>query len=76
MWLINIVLLQLPAKEGFPVIRLICHESVIDVAGYVSHRGIRPPSSHYKTVRNYLVSQQTELTAKRDSTNINNSCDI
>ena len=29
MWLINIVFLQLPAKEGFPVIRVICHESVI-----------------------------------------------
>ena len=26
MWLINIVFLQLPAKEGFPVIRVICHE--------------------------------------------------
>ena len=25
-------------------------------------RGTRPPSSHYKTVRNYFVSQQTELT--------------
>ena len=29
MWLINIVFLQLPAKEGFAVIRVICHESVI-----------------------------------------------
>ena len=37
MWLINIVFLQLPAKEGFPVIRVICHESVIYVTGYVSH---------------------------------------
>ena len=37
MWLINIVFLQLPEKEGFPVIRVICHESVIYVTGYVSH---------------------------------------
>ena len=37
MWLINIVFLQLPAKEGFPVIRVICHESVIYVTGHVSH---------------------------------------
>ena len=35
MWLINIVFLQLPAKEGFPVIRVICHESVIYVTGHV-----------------------------------------
>ena len=35
MWLINILLLQLPAKEGFPVIRVICHESVIYVTGHV-----------------------------------------
>ena len=27
-----------PAKEGFPVIRVICHESVIYVTGHVSHR--------------------------------------
>ena len=38
MWLIIIVFLQLPAKEGFPVIRVICHESVIYVTGHVSHR--------------------------------------
>ena len=38
MWLINIVFLQLPEKEGFPVIRVICHESVIYVTGYVSRR--------------------------------------
>ena len=31
MWLINIVFLQLPAKEGFPFIQVICHESVIYV---------------------------------------------
>ena len=37
MWLINILFLQLPAKEGFPVIRVICHESVIYVTGHVSH---------------------------------------
>ena len=37
MWLINIVLLQLPAKEVFPVIQVICHESVIYVTGNVSH---------------------------------------
>ena len=37
MWLINIVFLQLPAKEGFPVIRVIFHESVIYVTGHVSH---------------------------------------
>ena len=36
MWLINIVFLQLPAKEGFPVIRVICHESAIYVTGHVS----------------------------------------
>ena len=36
MWLINtVVFLQLPAKEGFPVIRVICHESVIYVTGHV-----------------------------------------
>ena len=38
MWLIIIVFLQLPAKEGCPVIRVICHESVICVTGHVSHR--------------------------------------
>ena len=31
MWLINIAFLQLPAKESFPFIRLICHENVIYV---------------------------------------------
>ena len=31
MWLINIVFLQLPAKEGFPFIQVIYHESVIYV---------------------------------------------
>ena len=36
MWLINTVFLQLPAKEGFPVIRVIFHESVIYVTGHVS----------------------------------------
>ena len=35
MCLINILFLQLPAKEGFPVIRVICHESVIYVTGHV-----------------------------------------
>ena len=39
MWLINIVFLYLPAKEGFPVIWVVCHESVISVTGYVSHGG-------------------------------------
>ena len=38
MWLIIIVFLQLPAMEGFSVIRVICHESVIYVTGHVSHR--------------------------------------
>ena len=37
MWLIIIVFVQLPAKKGFPVIRVICHESVIYVTGHVSH---------------------------------------
>ena len=37
MWLINVVFLQLPAKEGFPaVIGVICHESTIYVTGDVS----------------------------------------
>ena len=36
MWLINVVFLQLPAKEGFPVIGVICHESAIYVTGDVS----------------------------------------
>ena len=46
MWLIIIVFLQLPAKEGFPVIRVICHESVIYVTGHVKSqkRGTGPPS--------------------------------
>jgi len=35
MWLINIAFLQLPAKEGFPVILVIYHESVIYVTGHV-----------------------------------------
>ena len=35
MWLINIAFLQLPAKEGFPVILVICHESVVYVTGHV-----------------------------------------
>ena len=37
MWQINIVFLQLTAKVGFSVIRVICQESVIYVAGHVSH---------------------------------------
>ena len=37
MWLNNIVFLQQPAKEGFFVIWVICHESVIYVLGHVSH---------------------------------------
>ena len=37
MWLINIVFLQLPAKGDFPVIRVICRESVIYVTDHVSH---------------------------------------
>ena len=28
------------SKGGFPVIRVICHESVIYVAGHVSHRSV------------------------------------
>ena len=43
MWLINVVLLQLPAKEGFPVIWVICHKSVIYVTGHVTHG--RPPGT-------------------------------
>ena len=31
---------QLSAKEGFPVIRVICHESFIYVTGRVSHRSV------------------------------------
>ena len=43
MLLINIVFLQLPAKEGFPVIRVICHESVIYVTGHGSEvQGLLP----------------------------------
>ena len=38
MWLIIIVFVQLLAKDAFPVIRVICHESVIYVTGHVSHR--------------------------------------
>ena len=38
MSLINIVFLQLPAKEGFPVIQVICHESIIYFTDNVSHR--------------------------------------
>ena len=37
MLLINIVFLQLPAKEGFLVIQVVCQESVIYVTGHVSH---------------------------------------
>ena len=36
--LINIVFLQLPAKEGLSVIGVICDESVIYFTGHVSHR--------------------------------------
>ena len=36
MRLINIVYLHLPAKEGFPVIWVIFHASVIHVTGHVS----------------------------------------
>ena len=36
MWLINIVFLQLTAKKGFPVIRVICYESAVYVTGHVS----------------------------------------
>ena len=52
---INIVFLQLPAKEGFPVIRVICHESVIYVTGHVSHgreaKGLLPRVTR-RTVQN------------------------
>ena len=53
MWLIIIVFVQLPAKEGFPVIRVICHESVIYVTGHVKSqkRGTGPPS-----YRSYSIS--------------------
>ena len=67
MWLINIVFLQLPAKEGFPVIRVICHESVIYVTGHVSHgseaKGPLPRVTRrtVKKVFDYFVSRQTEL---------------
>ena len=37
MWLIIIVFLQLLAKEGFPVIRVICHQSVVYVTGSQKH---------------------------------------
>ena len=37
MWPTNIVFLQLPAKEGFPVIRVICHASVIYITRQVGH---------------------------------------
>ena len=46
MWLINIVFLQLPAKKGFPVIRVICHESVIYVLLSI------PKSLNYKANKN------------------------
>ena len=50
MSLINIVFLQLPAKEGFPVIQVICHGSVIYVTGQVGHR------SQAQGLRNILPS--------------------
>ena len=39
------------SKGGFPVIRVICHESVIYVTGHVSHGSEAKgrPSSRYKT---------------------------
>ena len=46
MWLINIVFLQLPAKKGYPVIRVICHESVIYVFLLI------PKSFNYKANKN------------------------
>ena len=40
MWLINIVYFRLSAKEGFPVIRVICHEIAIHVTGHVSQESV------------------------------------
>ena len=37
MWLTNVLFLQLQAKEGFPLVWVICHESVIYVTGHVTH---------------------------------------
>ena len=52
------------SKGGFS-----CHPADLSRKCHLCHslcesrkRGTRPPSSHYKTVRNYFVSQQTELT--------------
>ena len=82
MWLIIIVFLQLPAKEGFPVIRVICHESVIYVTGHVSHGSEAKgrPSSRYKTYSpKYPIMglwlfcvPANRAHPKRDSANINN----
>ena len=57
--MLNIVFLQLPA--GFPVTRVICHESVIYVTSHVSHRskaqGLLPRIT-IKTVRNVFDGDQ------------------
>ena len=78
MWLINIVFLQLPAKEGFPVIRVICHESVIYVTGQVSH-GSETKTSYKTYSPKYRIMDLSlfcvpanRAHSKRDSANINN----
>ena len=60
--LTNIVFLQLPAKEGFLVIQVICHESVICHGSCKSRkRGTRPPSSCNKTNRNIFDGAHIQM---------------
>ena len=58
MWLIIIVFLQLPAKEGFPVIRVICHESVI----YIMSRAMWVTEARHKA--SFLVLQDSQKSNK------------
>ena len=59
------------SKGGLPVIRVICHESVIYVMGHVSHRseaqGLFPRITRQSANRAH---------PRRDSANINNFCNM
>ena len=59
-WLINIVFVQLPAKEGFPVIQVICHESVIYVTGHVSHRREAQGLTEARDKASFLALQDSQ----------------
>ena len=67
MWLINIVFLQLPAKEGFAVIRVISHESAIYVTGHVSRESEAQSSVVIRFCSSFAPSALTQSTCGKSS---------